>query len=265
MVDKSEKFSLLVRLGYAARGLVYMIIGYLALSASQGDKGPAGAFSYLQEVPLGVPLLYVSALGLLAYALYKFCSAIADVENHGSDGKGIAVRIGHAASGIAYLVLAYTAFEFAKGDRQSASDGGGAQEAAGSLLSMSLGSVLLGVIGVGFIVAAIMHAKSAFTKGFMRHISSNAPEFVEYLGRFGLFARSLVFLIIGWSLVRSAWLDSSAQVKTLGDAVTSLADNGTLYTFVAVGLLVFGIFSLFVARYRIVPDIDRRDLRPTLH
>ena len=99
----------------------------------------------------------------------------------------------------------------------------------------------------------------------MRHISSRAPQFVEYLGRFGLFARSLVFLIIGWSIVRSAWFDSSAQVKTLGDAVTSLADDGTLYTFVAVGLLVFGIFSLFVARYRIVPDIDRSDLKPSLH
>ena len=50
-----------------------------------------------------------------------------------------------------------------------------------------------------------------------------------------------------------------------GEAVGSLADNGTLYTLVAAGLVVFGLFSLLLARYRIVPDLDRADLRPRLH
>jgi hypothetical protein len=57
----------------------------------------------------------------------------------------------------------------------------------------------------------------------------------------------------------------TSEVKTLGDAVNSLAGQGTLYTLVAAGLLVFGVFSLFSARYRIVPDVQRSDLRPTLH
>jgi hypothetical protein len=73
-----------------------------------------------------------------------------------------------------------------------------------------------------------------------------------------------VFAIIAWSLVRSAWFADTAQVKTLGEAVQSLADNGTVYTLVAIGLLLFGVFSLAIARYRIVPDIDRSTLKPAL-
>src|SRR5262245_32323376 len=78
MVDKSEKFRLLVRLGYAARGLVYVLLGYLALSAS-GDAaaGPEASFDMLQDVPLGAAVLYVAAVGLLAYAIYKLIAAVA--------------------------------------------------------------------------------------------------------------------------------------------------------------------------------------------
>ena len=264
MVDKSEKFRWLVQLGFAARGLVYLLIGYLALTASRGDKGPEGAMSWLQDVPLGVPLLYLSALGLLAYALYRLASLLIDVDNHGTSGKGVASRVGHGASGLMHLVLAWTAFQFAQGDKQSAS-GSGAEEAAGSLLTFSFGSLLLGLIGLGFFAAAAMQAKSAVTGSFMKRVAGNAPAFAKPLGHAGHAARAVVFAIIGWSLIRSAWFSSTTEVKTLGEAVSSLAHDGTIYTLVAIGLLLFGLFSLAIARYRIVPDIDRADLRPSLH
>lgn len=265
MVDKSEKFGWLVRLGFAARGLVYLLIGYLALSASGRDKGPEGAFNWLQDVPLGVPILYLSALGLLAYALYRLASVVFDVDNHGSDKKGLIHRTGHGASAIAHLALAWTAFQFAQGDKQSASGGGGSgEEAAGSLLSFSFGSLLLGLVGLGFLAAAVMQAKSAATGGFMKAVAGNAPSFVKPLGHAGHAARAIVFAIIGWSVMQSAWFASSTQVKTLGEAVSSLADNGTIYTLVAIGLLLFGLFSLVTARYRVVPDLDRRNFTSPL-
>src|SRR5688572_16658969 len=119
MVDKSEKFSLLVRLGYAARGLVYLLLGYLALStAGKAQEGQNAVFDMIQDVPLGKPLLYVVALGLLAYALFKLIDAATDVEGHGGDTSGKAKRVGSGASGLTHLVLAYTAFQFAQGDKQ---------------------------------------------------------------------------------------------------------------------------------------------------
>jgi len=264
MVDKSEKFRWLVRLGFAVRGLVYLLIGYLALTASRGDMGPEGAFDMLQGAPLGAPVLYASAVGLAAYALFRFASLLFDVENHGTDGKGVVHRIGQGAAGIAYLTLAWTAFQFAGGEK-TAPTGGATKEAAGTLLTFSFGSLALGVIGLGFAAAAVVQAKSAFSAGFRRQIASDAPAIATPLGRAGLAARAVVFLIIGWSLVRSAWFGSSQEVKTLGDAIGTLATSGLLYTLVAVGLVLFGLFSLLLARYRIIPDLDGSDLKPTLH
>ena len=264
MVDKSEKFGWLVRLGFAARGLVYLLIGFLALTVNRGANGPEGAFELVQEAPLGAPLLYLAALGLIGYALFRVCSLLFDIENHGTSGKGVAHRIGHGASGVAHLALAWAAFQFAQGTKRSASEAG-AQEAAGTLLSFPFGSLALGVIGLGFVAAAVVQAKSAWTADFMTRMAANAPAASEPLGRAGYAARAVVFLIIGWSLVRSAWFNSTGEVKSLGQAVGSLSDSGTLYTAVAAGLMLFGVFGMLLARYRIVPDLDRSDFRPTLH
>jgi hypothetical protein len=259
MVDKSEKFDWLVRLGFAARGLVYLLIGALALTANRGDSGAEGAFDLLQDAPLGGPILYLAALGLIGYALFRLASLLFDIENHGTAGKGIAHRIGHGASGVAHLALAWTAFQFAQGTQQTASDAG-AQEAAGSLLSFPFGSLALGLIGIGFLIAAAFQAKSAVSAAFTRQISGDAPAVIKTLGRLGYAARAVVFLIIGWSLVRSAWFGSTEEVKSLGEAVGSLADSGLLFTLVAAGLVLFGLFSLLLARYRIIPDLDRANL-----
>jgi hypothetical protein len=262
MVDKSEKFRWLVRLGFAARGLVYLLIGYIALTAERGDASPEGALDWLQDIPLGTPLLYLSALGLLGYALFRLASLLFDIENYGSDRKGMAQRIGHAASGVAHLALAWTALQLARGSTDRPS--GGSEEAAATLMAFPFGSLLLGLVGLGFIAAAAAQAKSAVSADFMKRMAADAPTFVEPVGRAGHAARAVIFLIIGWSLVQSAWIESSAQVKTLGEAVGSLAGQGLLFTLVAVGLLLFGVFSLLLARYRIVPDFDARRMVPRL-
>ena len=263
MVDTTREFRWLVRLGFAARGLVYLLIGYIALTASRGDAGPEGAFGWLQAVPLGTPLLYLAALGLIGYALFRLASLLFDVENYGSDGSGVAHRIGHGASALAHFALAWTAVQFARGEGRQSSEGG-AEAAAATLVSLPLGSWLLGMVGVGFVAAAAAQAKGAVTGDFMKRMATDSPAFVGPLGRAGLAARAVVFLVIGWSLVRSAWLASSSQVKTIGEAVGSLASQGLLYTLVAAGLLLFGLFSLCLARYSIVPPLDPRRIVPSL-
>ncbi len=86
MADKSDKFILLVRIGYAARGVVYILLGYLALSSSgNASAGPEGSFDLLQDIPLGSAVLYVMTIGLLAYAIYKILAAVSDLERHGSE------------------------------------------------------------------------------------------------------------------------------------------------------------------------------------
>lgn len=265
MVDKSEKFSWLVRLGYVARGLVYLLLGYLALStAGKAREGQNAVFDLMQDVPAGTALLYVVALGLLAYAVFKGIDAASDLEHHGSDAKGKAKRIGSAASAVTHLVLAYTAYQFANGERQQAEGSTQTQQTAGSLLTWDMGPVLLGLVGVGFLIGAAMQAKSAYTAGFMKHIGGGAPSWVKPVGRAGHAARVVIFGLIGLSLVRAAWFSQASEVKGLGDALVGLSDSGIVYTLVAIGLVFFGVFSLMTARYRIVPDIQKGDLKPRL-
>ena len=265
MVDKSEKFSLLVRLGYAARGLVYLLLGYLALStAGKAQDGQNAVFDMLQDVPLGTPLLYLIALGLLGYAAFKAIDAAADLENHGDDAAGKGKRIGSAASAVTHLVLAWTAFRFANGEKQQAEGSSTqTQETAGSLLDWEVGPFVLGIVGLGFLVGAAMQAKSAWTANFMKHIGGGAPSWVKPIGQAGHAARVVIFALIGWSLIRGAWLVKESEVKGLGDAIVALTDSG-IYSLVAVGLIFFGVFSLITARYRIVPDIQKGDLKPKL-
>ncbi|MCT2558792.1 DUF1206 domain-containing protein [Tsuneonella sp. YG55] len=264
MVDKSEKFSWLVRLGYAARGLVYLLLGYIALeTAGKAKDGQAAVFDMVQDVPLGTAMLYVIAIGLVAYSAFKAIDAATNLENHDDDAEGKAKRIGSAASAVAYLSLAWTAWQFATGDQQqSSSSAGDTQERVSTLLSWDIGPVVLGVVGLGFLAAAAMQARKAMDAHFMKHVSGRAPSYVEPLGRAGYAARAVVFLLIGWSLMKGAWFDQSSEVKGLGDAIVSLSDMGVLYTLVAIGLVLFGIFTLIVARYRIIPDIGHGDLRP---
>ena len=263
MVDKSEKFSWLVRLGYAARGLTYFLLGYMALGTRIGEgDGNTAVLDMLQDVPLGTPLLYLMALGLAGYVVFKLASAIGDVQNRGTDTNGVAKRIGDGASAVAYSILAYAALQFAQGTRHSA-EGGQSQETAGTVLDWALGDLIIGLIGLGFLIGAFMQAKDAVTGSFMHRVSPRAPNAIEPIGRAGHAARAVVFALIGWSLVRAAWLDSEAQVKGLGDALLSLRESGTIYTLIAVGLMLFGVFSMAVSRYRIIPDIDAGGLKPS--
>ena len=263
-VDKSQGFITLVRLGYAARGLVYILLGYLALSTTgKANDGASSVFDYLQEVPLGSVLLWAAAIGLLAYAVFKLISAIGDIQHRGNEPKGILKRIGDGASGVAHLFLAHAAYQFATGGKRAA-DGGQSQEMAGSALSWEIGGLVLGILGVGFLIGAVMQAKSAVTADFMKHISGDAPTGVEAVGRAGSAARAVVFALIGWSLVQSAWFTQAGKVKGLGEAIVGMRDNGTLFTLVAIGLMLFGAFSLVMARYRVLPDFQGRDLKPKL-
>ncbi|MEO6151647.1 MAG: DUF1206 domain-containing protein [Croceibacterium sp.] len=264
MVDKSEKFSWLVRLGYVARGLLYVVIGYLALSYSHRDKTQRGAMAYVDQLPGGTVLLYLTAIGLLAYALFKFCSLAFDVEHHGGMPKGVAVRIGHGAVGLIYAALAWTAFRLANGQHQAAAGGNGVEKAAVPLLHAGIGPALLGLVGLGFLAGAAAQAHNAVTARFMRRISHHAPAATVYFGRAGYAARAAVFGAIGWSLVKSAWFERSIQVHSLGDAIDSLAQNRVLYMLVAGGLLVFGLFSMLVGYYRIIPDLHKGDLKPRI-
>ena len=255
-IDKSEKFTWAVRVGYFSRAILYSLLGIIALTSTQRiAEGTNGIFRAIQDFPAGTVILWLMVLGLVAYALFRLCSPLFDIENEGSDAKGWAKRIGHAGSAVAHFALAYAAYKFAT--TSQGSDGGGAQEAASGVLSFEFGGAVLGILGLILILTGAFQFKKAFTGEFMHRIGPGAPNGTRILGGAGYAARGVVYFVIGYSLVRAGFGSAGTeQIKTLGDAVASLADNGIWLTLTAIGLLMFGLFSLVLARYRIIPELD---------
>jgi hypothetical protein len=251
-IDKSEKIVWLARLGYAVRGAVYLLLGYLLLSAT--GKGTTGALVYVSEIPGGPAILGISAIGLVGYAVYKLMAGLFDTERVGTDAKGIGKRVSYVISAAIYAALSWTAIQLARGAQ--ASTGNQSRQLAETALDFDLGPVALGLAGLALLVGAGAQAKSAYDLGFMRHIASDAPPATCWIGRIGLGTRALVFLLMGWSLLRSAWFSSSDEVRSLGQALIDLRQMGLGFSIVAAGIALFGVFSLITARYRIIPDPD---------
>ena len=256
---KLTRLDWIAKTGYAARGVVYILFGWLALSArSEANKGKNGVFDAIQEMPLGDVLLTLTAVGLLAYGIYRLTCAFLDIEGKGTEPKGLAGRGAQFLSGVIHLALAYTATQFIGGAKAatSAGDGETARQATKTLLDTELGDTGLWLVALGFLAAAGWQIYRAIKSKHMKHLASDAPRFTETIGRIGVATRGLVFAVIGYSFVRAAQTESAEEAKGMGNAVASLSESGGLYTFVAIGLILFGVFSLIEARYRIVPAVD---------
>ncbi|MGF1550600.1 MAG: DUF1206 domain-containing protein [Sphingomonadaceae bacterium] len=252
-VTQLENFA---RAGYLARAVVYVLLGYFALTtAGGGSEGTTDVLQQIKDVPAGSVLLILVAIGLFGYGVFRLYGAAIDIQGEGSDFKGAGKRIGHAASGLAHLVLAFLAAKFALGEGGSGKGGGqGSAEAAQTASQFPGGETLLYIIGIGLLLAGLNQLVKAATGKFMALLDANAPSLAEILGRLGFAARAVVFGVIGWQVISTASGDS--ERIGIGPALNALRDTGWLYMLVAAGLLLFGLFSLVMARYRRIRNED---------
>lgn len=250
----------LARFGFVARGLVYMLVGGLAALAAAGLGGRTtdtrGAIRTVGAQPFGTAVLFVLALGLAAYAVWRFAQALLDLERKGMDLKGVGVRAAYAASGFVHAGLALTAASLAMGLRHGGSDPVRAWTAR--LMAAPYGRWVVGVAGVAVIGAAFYQIYKAYAGRFEDHLrtskmSAAARRWSRRVGRAGLTARGVTFGIIGWFLVRAALEVDPKEARGLAGALGTLArqDHGRwLLGVVAAGLTAYGVLSLVNARYR---------------
>ena len=257
-----EKFACL---GYAAKGVVYVLIGLLAVLAAAGTgsgdtTGARGAFHTIMHQPFGLVLLGIVALGLGCYAMWQFIRAVEDPENEGSDGKAIAKRIGYFISGIIHAALVVYAAHLISG---SAASGGGddasAQSWSATLMSYPAGRWMLGLIGLGVAIYGIKHLFDAYRAKLDRHLvlermrSDDARRWTRWISRFGIAARGIVFLLIGLFLMVAAYRTDPSEARGLGGALRALQQQPFgpwLLGAVALGLIAYGVYQFVCARYR---------------
>ena len=258
----ARKLTPLARLGFVARGIVYILVGWFAIDAARSGRRPIdnqAALGSLDDTSAGSALLLLMAAGLLGYALWRLAEAWYDPEGRGVSFKGGLERAGFALSGLAHVALAYYAVRLALrpggGGGGSAPGDANARDWSAWLLEQPAGPLLVGAVGAVFVLAALAQAHKAYTGHFLRHLEGNvpAPRQIRLIGGIGYGARAIAFSLVGWFFLRAGLQSDAAEAGGLGQALRHLQgqEHGpALLAVVAAGFILFGLFSLVEGRYR---------------
>ncbi|WP_137177118.1 DUF1206 domain-containing protein [Roseomonas sp. AR75] len=267
MPGTQERLELLARLGYAARGMVSLIIGGLALLAAfgrgGGTTGSRGALQTLMAQPLGVILLGIVAVGLFGFALWRLFQSVMDADGRGTSWKAIGVRIGQAISAAIYVSLGAFAASLVLGLGKAQANDDAARDWTAWLMAQPFGYWIVGAGGIAVAGIGLAMARKAWTASFRRELAGDAPSWVIPLGRLGFAARAIVFLVIGGFLLVAAWTSNPDQARGLGGALAALQAQPfgqALFALVALGLAAFGAFQFAEARYRHIGAPDPRSV-----
>ena len=260
-------FERLARFGYAARGLVYLIVGGLAVLAALGrdreTPDSRDALATLLSTPYGGVVLGLVALGLLCFALWRLAQAALDADHLGADAKALVRRAGFTISAIANIALAMSAIGLISSVVASGGNGS-ARDWTAYLLSLPFGQWLVALVGIAVIGTGLGTAWKGWTASFQTRLAvdADAARWAVPTGRAGYLARGLVFVLAGGFLVLAALHANAREVRGLAGTLGALQDQPygwVLLLVTALGLFAFGAFQFIAARYRRIapPDLSR--------
>jgi hypothetical protein len=251
---------LLERLGYVVRGALYAVMGLLALEivlSVAGGKATdlTGSLVVLVSNPFGKLVLIIVAIGLAAYSLWGFTRAIYDPLHRGSDASGYMARLGFVSSALSYAAIVFFAIQLLAGSGATTNDG--TKNTISSVLTHPAGGALTILIGLVVIGVALGQFLEAYRATFARDLkgaemSPRTRDVVVKLGRFGMFARGVIFLIIGWFVVQAGIHHDPAQTQGFSGAFVFLLAQPfgrILLGIVALGFVSLGLHSFACARW----------------
>jgi hypothetical protein len=263
---RSDTFEALARFGWVAKGLVHGTIGVLAMLWALGERNgettdPQGALGAIGGGPLATVLMVLLCAGLVAYALWRFVQAGLDLDDEGSDAKGLAKRAVFAGIGMAYAILAATAISALVGSGDGPDGEADYGRWTAFALALPAGTWLVGAAGVGTIAAGLVQFWRAYRAPFLDDWRKGEDEQVVHqwgakVSRFGLAARGFVFGLIGWFLLRAGWQNDSGEARNVGESLAELSPEPWLLGIVAAGFIAFGAHCFLQARYRHINGDD---------
>jgi hypothetical protein len=248
---------LVARLGHAARGVLYAILGLLALAVPLGLRNQTpdkeGAFRVLAHQPLGEFLLALLALGLAGYAVWRLSQGVFARRKEGGGKPGNLKRIGYVALGLFYAFTAGVALVLAFG---IAKPDGNEREETARLLDWPLGRYAVALVGAGFLLAGLVNLYRSATGKFRKYLREHelgkkARGWMIAIGVAGHLARAAVFSLVGAFVLRAAIEYDAREAVGLDGALAKLAHQPhgpVLLGVVAAGLLAYAVFCFIQAR-----------------
>ncbi|HEV1997690.1 MAG TPA: DUF1206 domain-containing protein, partial [Candidatus Dormibacteraeota bacterium] len=223
----NPQFEFLERVGYVARGLLYVVMGLLALGIAIGIGGGkatdlSGSLVFLIGNPFGKIVLIAMIVGLVAYSLWGFIRAILDPLHRGDDASGIVARLGFVTSAVSYAVIAWFGLQILSG-AAGATSGDGTQKTVAKILAHPFGgriTVIIGVLSLGIGFGQFFEAyKASFKKDLKRAEMTDTEKTIAVaLGRYGMFARGVTFLVVGGFLIQAGIHHDAGMAHGFGGA-----------------------------------------------
>ncbi|TDQ05279.1 DUF1206 domain-containing protein [Labedaea rhizosphaerae] len=258
-VRRSRPVEVFGRIGQACYGVVHLLIAYLALQVAFGDSGKEadqhGAVATVAQGGFGKVLLWVLAIGLLAFGLWQLLLAATGFHWIEAGRKRVMKKIGAVVRGIVALAIGTYAIKFAAGSGGQSSDSS-QKEMTAKLLSLPAGRVLVGIVALAVIGAGIAQIVTGVRKTFMEDLNvvelpRGTQQWVRRAGVAGYIAKGVAIGVVG-ILIGTAALDSNAgkaggldaALKTLGAQPFGVV----ILVVVALGFAAFGIYCFGAAR-----------------
>ena len=260
-VSSSTPFRMLARAGLAARGVIYLLIGFLATQIALGKGGKEadrqGALQTVATTPGGTVLLWLLAVGLAGMALWRFSEAI--YGQSGPDGHKATKRLSSLARAIFYTAVCSSTVAFIIGSGGPGSSDKKSKDLTGKAMhDIPAGRWIVLLVGLGFVAGGIAIAvramKTQFEKKLNTHqMSPQVRKAVKAVGMVGQSTRALIYAAAGVFLAYAAITYDPGKAKGVDGTLrqfTKTAVGPWLLVLVALGLIVFGIYSFCEARWR---------------
>ena len=247
----------LVRVGYAAKGIVYILVGALALRVAAGIGGgrltdPGGALYVVLAKPFGTQLLLILSVGLLSYATWEIVSALLGWRRHARDGWGSrALTIVRA---LVYAIIGYKGLRLAMGLRAGES---GPEPLVRAALHWPGGKWLVLAAGAGAVIYGIIEIRDAIKGRLEPDLDAStlrlrAGEWALHMARGGIIARAVVLVLLGITVVRAAMTERASAAGGIDASLVvlhSLPTGAVILGAAAIGLLAYGVYQMFHARW----------------
>lgn len=252
----------LARAGLATRGVIYILIGVIAVEIATGSRGTqadnAGAVRLVAHNPAGSVLLWLLAIGFAGLTVWRLSEAAFGAR--GRDGRGAARRLASLFLALVYGAVTYSVLRYALGVGAPASSNSQSQDLTATAFRYTGGQAAVAIIGIVFMCGGVAIAYSAATRKFVKHLrlaatSATTRRIAEWLGQAGGVARGAVFCAVGTFLLVAALNRKPGQARGVDSALRSFAHTPLgpwLLIVIALGLVAFGLYSFCEARWRAV-------------